>query len=80
MQPSAPPTVNDVIRHGRDFGNRSRIGPSITFTTSDRRAAALPDLHCRRSAATHLAVVRLDQPGQSLPSDSQLRDIVSIER
>src|ERR671930_943992 len=34
MYPSAPPTENDVVRDGRDFGSRRRVGRySTTFST-----------------------------------------------
>src|SRR6059058_698608 len=35
MYPSAPPTVNDVVCDGRDFGSRLRVGRySTTFSTT----------------------------------------------
>ena len=42
MYPSAPPTLKDVVRDGRDFGRRLRVGLySMTFSTTGSAAAAL---------------------------------------
>src|SRR5215831_9977672 len=45
MYPSAPPTENDVVCDGRDFGRRLRVGRySMTFSTVGSTAdfAAFP--------------------------------------
>jgi hypothetical protein len=40
MYPSAPPTVNEVVRDGRDFGSRVRVGRySTTFSRTGSAAA-----------------------------------------
>src|SRR3954453_8445616 len=43
MYPSAPPTVNDVVRDGRDFGRRLRIGRSTTCTTGSAGVASVAE-------------------------------------
>src|SRR3954451_19268340 len=42
MYPSAPPTVNDVVRDGRDFGRRLRIGRSTICTTGSAGGPGAP--------------------------------------